>query len=439
MDPDSVVMEYPAEYASSRAKQVGGSFYFACVCFSIFVYVVRPGEIVPILGSARLGLASFVLVALAFFACDGLRSVRDWAPAGAGLMKLFVLLGFLAIPLSIYRSNALEGWKGLVVNVALYFFWLPAVQNPARLRRLAVLLTLCGSSLTSCMFFFRLAASEGIRISVGKSYDPNDVAMVLAVIIPFAASLFFKGSFVAKLFWGPQIALIILAIFETGSRGGLIALGVACGLLVFAQRDAVKLWHKLAILLAATLFFMSPASNLVKERYQTVLSGEDYNLQTGDKGEAGRLKIWKYSAVLMAKHPLTGVGIGNSTTALGMEYGWWKVTHNAYLEVGLELGIAGLAVFLLLLRTIWRNCTQGSDVFAEQPDLQWLVSLAYCTRVALATYMVAGFFLSQAYSIMVPILLLLSNGLAHASRTIDDSHDGLNHREQQFVEGSQQG
>ena len=423
MDPDSVVIEYPAEYASSRAKQAGGSFYFGCVCFSIFVYVVRPGEIFPILAYARLGIASFALVALAFFACDGLRRVRDWAPAGAGLMKLFVLLGFLAIPLSIYRRSAFEGWKGLVTNVALYFFWLPAVQNPARLRKLAVLLTLCGGSLASCMFFFRLAASEGIRLSVGKSYDPNDVAMVLTVIFPFAASLFFKGSFVAKLFWGSQIALMILGIFETGSRSGLIALGVACGLLVYAQRDVVKLWHKLVILLAATLFFMSPAANLVKERYQTVLSGEDYNLQTDNKEKGGRLRIWKYSAALMAKHPLTGVGIWNSTTALGREYGWWQVTHNAYLEVGLELGIAGLAVFLLLLRTIWRNCTQGSDVFAQQPDLQWLPSLAYCTRVALATYMVAGFFLSQAYSLMVPLILLFSNGISYSSWQRSESND----------------
>jgi O-antigen ligase len=114
-------------------------------------------------------------------------------------------------------------------------------------------------------------------------------------------------------------------------------------------------------------------------------------------------------------NPITGVGVTNSITAMGEEYGRWRALHNSYLQVALELGLGGLILYLLLLRLIWRNCSLALAQFQVSGDQKAMELLAVCTRVALITYMVAALFLSQAYSLMVPILLLLSEGLVKIS------------------------
>jgi O-antigen ligase len=410
-------------------------YYFCCVCFSLLVNVVRPGEIFLVLAIARLALMSFALTALAFLACSGPQWVQRMAPAGAGLMKFLLFLGFVGIAFSVWPRYSLENWQLMLIRTLSYFFWLPAVGSSAGLRRVVIVLTLCAACLVLLMLFVNVIGVTG-RVSVGVSYDPNDIAMVLATLFPFAAHLFLQGGLRAKLLCGALMGGIMLSILNTGSRGGLLALGVASILLVFAAGTAVKTWHKLFVIVLVAGFIMSPAADTVKNRWQDVFSGKDYNLD-GTKG--GRLETWKDTLQLIAKHPLTGIGIGNSSTAMGMEYRRWRATHNSYLQAGLELGVPGMIVFLLLLRTIWRNCREARRFFITEPDMRSAALLATCTRIALLTYMVGGFFLSQAYSIMVPVLLLISNGLAHASRTMIKTHDGLNYCEEQFVEGTQQG
>ena len=426
-----IMMADLTDYPTPQDEQKVGAFCLCCVCFSLFVYVLRPGEIIPVLAYARLGLTSFALAGAAFFASGGPRAVREMAPAGAKLVKILLLLGFVGIVFSLWPGGSFRSWQyGLLVNTALYFFWLPAVRSPSQLRKLVIVLALAAGCLASCRFIGNLAVDSAGRFSAGMSYDPNDMAMVLTTIFPVVVFLFLEGGASAKMLWGTATAGIVFGILATGSRGGLVAFGVACVLLVITTRSAFKTWHRLLVILLAVGLFLSPAADAVKERMESVLSGDDYNLQVGKAEAFGRLMIWSDSVRLIAKYPLTGVGLDCSTVALGQQAGYWKVTHNAFLQVGLELGVPGLVVFLLILRTIWRNCSHSLRVFAREPQLRSLALLAACTRISLVTYMAAAFFLSQAYSIVLPIILVISNGLAYASEQIDDSGDELEYCEE---------
>jgi O-antigen ligase len=301
------------------------------------------------------------------------------------------------------------------------------------------MLTFCAACLVVAMRFMAAVGVSTGRISVGASYDPNDIAMVLATLFPFVAYSFIQGGLRAKLLCTALIGGIMLGILSTGSRGGLLALGVAGALLAFSPGTGVKTWHKLFVVVLAAGFFMSPAADKVKKRFQEVLSGEDYNLDTSHEKGGGRLVIWQESLQVIAEHPLTGVGVGNATTEMGLQYHRWLTVHNSYLQIGVELGVPGLIVFLLLLRTIWRNCREARRVFMPKLDMRSAALLATCTRIALVTYVVGAFFLSQAYSVVVPILLLLSNGLVHASRAIDETRDRPEYGGDFLVEGAQPG
>ena len=435
--PSDAAAWQPACAAPQMEREVG-FLCFASVCISLFVYVVRPGEIFPALASLRPGLVSFALAALAFFACGGLQSVRRMAPAGAGRIKLFLLLGLVGVPFSVYAGQALSTWGLVLIQGALYFCWLPAVESGARLRQIPIALTLCAACLVLAMLFQGVitVGADSDRVSAGGTYDPNDIAMVLATLLPFTAYWFFQGGWRGKLLCGLLAGGSMLGILKTGSRGGVLALGVAGLLFIFARGGPVKFWHKLFMVVLAAGFFMSPAADVVKTRWQEISSGQDYNLDASEQTGSGRLVLWKRALELIAERPLTGVGMGDAAVALGMRFHNWHTAHNSYLQAGLELGVPGLVVYLLLLSTIWRNCREARRVFSGHQHSESLALLATCTTIALAAYAVAGLFLSQAYSIMVPILLLISNGLVHAAMTMDDSPDGLDPCAEQRVEGA---
>ncbi|MGV1098217.1 O-antigen ligase family protein [Thiovibrio sp. JS02] len=406
--------------ASAQEVTRGNIFYFCCVCASLFIFVARPGELFPALAGFKLGLSSIVLTCFAFVTSGGFNELKQADFPGLKMMRLFLLLGFLVIVFSSWPRMAFEGWRTIVlVNTLLYLFWLPAVKTPDRLRKFVIVLVLATGCLVYAMLFaesaVRYRAADLGRLSVGGTYDPNDVAMIMAVVFPFTFFLFLSAKFKGKVVWGGLLVCLVLGILSTGSRGGLLSLGTASLLLFFTAGKGLKTWHRVFVVAMVIVFFMSPAADTVKERWQAVLSGEDYNVESVEEGGVGRLSLWVSAAQLILENPLTGVGVSNSSNAMGVEYGRWRAIHNSYFQAALELGLPGFILFMLLLRTIWRNCSHARGQFGQQPHRQQLVLLAGCCRISLVVYMIAAFFLSQAYSLMVPILLLISDGLHHIS------------------------
>ncbi len=106
-----------------------------------------------------------------------------------------------------------------------------------------------------------------------------------------------------------------------------------------------------------------------------------------------------------------GVGVGNASTAMGMRFGstGWMTMHNTYLQAALEMGIGGIIVFLLMLRSSWYNCKQIIKMNAKQSVNEPFFFLAYSIRIALVTFMFASFFLSQAYTMIIPFFLITTD------------------------------
>ena len=126
----------------------------------------------------------------------------------------------------------------------------------------------------------------------------------------------------------------------------------------------------------------------------------------------------------MARDPVLGLGAANFPVAEGTispmagraEYSVgvrWGAAHNSFVQVGAELGIPGLVLFvgaivtaLLALRRVARSALRiGAAALRVSRFAQSLMA-------ALVGFAVGGFFLSLGYSDMLYTLLALAVGLA---------------------------
>ncbi|MBK6308442.1 MAG: O-antigen ligase family protein [Gemmatimonadetes bacterium] len=74
--------------------------------------------------------------------------------------------------------------------------------------------------------------------------------------------------------------------------------------------------------------------------------------------------MWARARIYIARHPVTGVGMGNFPVMEGQyiaeigRSGKWSTAHNSYYQAAVELGVLGGALFLtqvlLALRRGWR-------------------------------------------------------------------------------------
>jgi O-antigen ligase len=119
---------------------------------------------------------------------------------------------------------------------------------------------------------------------------------------------------------------------------------------------------------------------------------------------------------------VTGVGLGafpvaeGTLSPLAQRQAWgegvkWSVAHNSFVQVGAELGVAGLLVFVALLITSFVTAMRSAGLARTTSDVR-AESLARALAVSLVGYAVAGFFLSQAYAAFLFVLVGLILGLA---------------------------
>ncbi len=226
--------------------------------------------------------------------------------------------------------------------------------------------------------------------------------------------------------------LVVLAVglIRSGSRGGFLAfLGVTA--FVLLGFTTVPARARLAGLVAILAVAAASASDQYWTQMQTIVHpNQDYNTTS----EAGRVKIWTRGLGYMAGRPMLGVGISNFQVAEGtisplarlQERGIgvrWGAAHNVFIQVGAELGLPGLILFVawiasafLALRRLARQPRKGSDSATDAPRL------AQSLMAALVGFVVGGCFLSLAYSDMLYTLAALAVGLQKVSRPLGTPH-----------------
>lgn len=371
---------------------------FLLFIFWSFILLGRPQDLFSFLAPLRLALLSSALVLCATLFSGALfRGPSIFAEQQVKLYLALLMVMVIGIPFSLYARLSFMHVFTVYVVVALYFFIFYNLVDSSRKLSCVLFVACLGSGLYS-VFSIKTGTLVYGRLIFGEMFDPNDLAFFALSFLPF--NLLFISKY--NPLWKRCTCLACFAvgamlILLTGSRGGLLALGVVGLLLLLRKTRTITLPLKV-ITVVLTLAILS-MSTINVERYATIFSlKEDYNVQ----GEEGRLALWSIGLKAMLNNPLTGVGvmcfgnaIGLDRTARGTASQAWLTAHNSAVQIGTETGVIGLLLYLWISFNVLRIFIKVSKESVSD-DLAKISEMGFAGFTGL---FVSGMFLSQAYSI----------------------------------------
>ena len=399
--------------------------FIALISFTV-ILLLSPQEWVPGLKVFRIALlaAGLAIVAHLVERTIHRRSVVAFSPE---LAIAFALVGWsvLTVPLS--------SWPGGSVRVlvdhylkAIAFFWLigAIVTSTDRLRVLAWTLVLCAIPLaatgvshyvsgetlsTGVHGFTRIAGYTG---GSGLTGNPNDLALMLNLILPIAGALIFMTRGAWRAMAVAALLLGVAAVILTFSRAGFLTLAAS-----FVMFLAVLMRRKAPGAAVGLLLVAVCVPPLLPDGYVARL-GTITDIETDRTGSAqGRWRDTKVAAGVVARNPLIGVGIGQDVLAMNEERGdTWRRVHNAYLQYGVDLGIPGLLLFVWLHVRSFRTARAVERRAAGSPALRDLALLAAGVQVSLGAFAVAAMFHPIAYQFYFFSIAGLAVALGHTCR-----------------------
>lgn len=184
-----------------------------------------------------------------------------------------------------------------------------------------------------------------ITISVmGVGQDANYLGYLFLIPVAVATQkIIHQSNWLKRLFWIAIVAVLLLCVLLTGSRGALLGVAVVVAVSVFGK---FKTWTAkllfsagmagVAIALYFLLLMLLPDYIAARFSFQVLL----------DTGGTGRWDIWMNAFRVMAEAPyklLFGFGTGASDELIG-----WA-THNLFIQLLLEGGFVSLGLFLSFL------------------------------------------------------------------------------------------
>lgn len=160
-----------------------------------------------------------------------------------------------------------------------------------------------------------------------------------------------------------SIGLIIAsALLLSHSRGAFLATGAALGILLLLLWMAKVVPFRMVLLLGAVIGVVAVVA--------VGVSGEETLSrlveQTNTQQETGRVNVYRLTLEAIGDAPYTGMGLGAFRPAFRMyrdtsliEPVTWEYAHNVPLELAMDLGIPGAALFGLSLAGIAAVCLYG--------------------------------------------------------------------------------
>ena len=187
------------------------------------------------------------------------------------------------------------------------------------------------------------------------------------------------------------VALVIMAVclLLTQSRSGFLALIVGAAV-VFAHRPRAlgrpALWWAIgaaALVMVGAAMLMGVDPTLLVTRFTGIVD-------TADTSNRQHLEVFVYGLQLIARYPLTGVGLGNFGMFYGAERDAWfanMMSHCAPLSAFAESGVPGGVAFLMVWFYIVRRIARRSATITPQAE-----NLRVALLASLVALLVANLF-----------------------------------------------
>ena len=276
----------------------------------------------------------------------------------AGLKRIYIILIFFALmtisALASYTPLAAARLDEFTTVICLCLLTLGWVTSEWRLRGYIIVLLVSGAFTVArairnpSTIVEQIGEQTFTRLTIGKEGtlfgQTNYLALftVLLILLSITLMAYYRS-------WWQRALLLTLSagsayvFFRAQSRGASLALAVGTIFLWLIQgrklRNAV-----LALVLVSLGALLAPQEYW--ERLATIRHYQE------DTSATSRLELWDTARQLIDKHPFLGVGPDNFILYAP------NSPHNAYLQVGSELGIPAMLVYIAILiaglRASWR-------------------------------------------------------------------------------------
>ena len=388
---------------------------FYCLLGTVFLYYTNLHERL----SAHLGSDAHILYIFTVPALIGLilsgglgrafsgRAVRYWV--------LFVLWMVIATPFSWWRGGSVDTFvvfSRTNIPLMLLLAGLPMTWKECR----TVLYTLGFSGVVNVFSSKIFSQSFGDRQGLESTVmgNPNDFAGHLLMVLPLVVFIALnppRVMFLRSLLRVLCPAVVLYGaylVLASGSRGGMLGLGVASLFAVTKTHGRLRI----ALLVALTISAGLVVPTLPKDVLARLLSFSSQYDITNEAAQSAALRkqLLIESVTATLKHPLFGVGPGQfgnfeggaKKDSPGEHIAGWLGSHNSYAEISAENGVPGLlfylagtvSPFLLLLRLGKR--VRGNPAYQE------LALACTCLTVAWVGFCLAIFFLNFGYFFYLP-------------------------------------
>jgi hypothetical protein len=231
----------------------------------------------------------------------------------------------------------------------------------------------------------------------GAFLNPNGAACVLACsLVLVATAMQLQGRWLLKGVLAMCSAFLLLGVFVTKSRSGLLALGAAFGLMAVLGRSRRVAWMVIAGAVVVGLSFAGVREAL-RQRLATVY---DPTAQAWTDNVAGRTETWRrYFQTATPKVYLLGQGQRGGILRNGAE------THSAYVSSLTVYGACGLVWAVASLIGFWTKARARPE--GEDPLTAIVKSGCMWAWVAWAVYAATSDALSSQYPRYILFMLVV--------------------------------
>lgn len=342
------------------------------ICGLLVVLIARPQEFIPALQRipllyllCALALLGLVLdwrlrrlqpiaspafnVAMLFWLwvliCDGITPSSSFVARAIEVIIMVVFFGTLS--LSVQRFRTFQTLAGTLLGITLFLSFV-CVHQGMQPKKCLVLFGGAGGEGTAsdvpcdtnqdcrdaevedarCEHFglFGTYSIEERTRYRGQLHDPNEVALTICCLgLSFALAFLVRDKRMRwKVGGGAMCLLIVLAVIDTGSRGGLLVMMGIPGIYLI-KRYGLKAVVP-AGLAAAVIFSVGARDSAA-----------------ADESTLHRYEAWAEGLQMLQRKPIFGVGHRLFTENHGL------TAHNSYVLAFSELGILGFVLFVMVL------------------------------------------------------------------------------------------
>lgn len=384
----------PGREAGGRHGLAEARHYWAgapwLILLLVSVVAVRVHELVPALAPLRPALLT-ALVSIGLLVLHAGDRIIDILSDDRlfRLMLAYFAWAVVTAPFALWPGHAASAYGIFIptlMMVGAFAFCAPTMLNVDRVQA-----SLVGAAALLAIQLLAQGQMSGDRLTSIGAFDSNDIAALLAFAFPLALGLAIRSTGLIRFIGIAAVPISLATIAATASRGGVVALGVACLVYALGLRGMRRAVFVGSLLIGAGAVWFS-APPLFRERMATLASlEEDYNLSE----TSGRMAIWSRGLRQVWADPIMGVGFDNFPFADGRslaesgQTGKWSAAHNAYVQVFVDLGIVGGAIYMMMLigavRRAARQWTRKARDAAYRPELLAAIS-AFCAGALLLSH-----------------------------------------------------